>query len=39
MTPAQVDALSDVDFDAMLRLMRAEAAAMEAQSRKAARTR
>jgi hypothetical protein len=39
MTPAQVDALTDDDFAAMVRLMHAEAAAIEKQNRKLARKR
>lgn len=34
MTPAQLDALSDTDFAGMLRVMHAEAAAIERANRK-----
>jgi hypothetical protein len=39
MTPAQIDELSDVDFAAMLDLMRQEAAEIERAQRAAARPR
>jgi hypothetical protein len=39
MTPTQLDALNDLDYDAMVRLMRAEAEAIAAQNRKHVRTR